>query len=177
MDNSPNPNPKPHALCFPFPAQSHIKAMLKLSKLLHSKGFHITFVNTDFVHHRFLASTSLDPRSLEPLGFRFETIPDGLPTNSDPDVAALCRSTRKNFAGPFLELLGRINDSKEGVVSSPPVTCLVVDGFMSFAVGSAAEELGVPLVKFFPISAIGLVGLQQLRPLLDKGIVPIKGNK
>ena len=39
---------KPHAACIPAPGQSHIKAMLKLSKLLHHKGFHITFVNTEF---------------------------------------------------------------------------------------------------------------------------------
>ena len=35
---------KPHAVCIPYLIQSHIKAMLKFSKLLHHKGFHITFV-------------------------------------------------------------------------------------------------------------------------------------
>ena len=35
---------KPHAVCIPYPIQSHVKAMLKFSKLLHHKGFRITFV-------------------------------------------------------------------------------------------------------------------------------------
>ena len=47
---------KPHAVCIPIPAQSHMTAMLKLSKLLHHEGFHITFINTEFNHQRFLKS-------------------------------------------------------------------------------------------------------------------------
>ncbi|KAL9380618.1 hypothetical protein Peur_026275 [Populus x canadensis] len=54
---------KPHAVCIPFPAQGHINPMLKLAKLLHFKGFHITFVNTEYNHRRLLksrGSSSLD---------------------------------------------------------------------------------------------------------------------
>jgi hypothetical protein len=69
---------KPHAVCIPYPMQSHIKAMLKFAKLLHCKGFHITFVNTEFNHQRFL--NSRDPKSLDGLpDFQFKTIPDSLP--------------------------------------------------------------------------------------------------
>ncbi|KAM5586410.1 hypothetical protein ABKV19_005362 [Rosa sericea] len=69
---------KPHAVCIPLPAQSHIKAMLKLTKILHHRGFHITFVNTEFNHKRFLKSRG--PNSLDGLpDFYFEAIPDGIP--------------------------------------------------------------------------------------------------
>lgn len=75
---------KPHAVCVPSPFQSHIKAMLKFSKLLHHKGFLITFVSTEFNHRRFLKSRG--PNSLDSFpDFRFVTIPDGLPP-SDPDA-------------------------------------------------------------------------------------------
>ncbi|BFG25820.1 hypothetical protein CerSpe_120940 [Prunus speciosa] len=75
---------KPHAVCIPFPIQSHMMAMLKLAKLLHHRGFHITFVNTELNHRRFLKS--LGPNSLDGLpDFQFETIPDGLPA-SDEDA-------------------------------------------------------------------------------------------
>ena len=161
--------------------------MLKLAKLLHHKGLHITFVNTEYNHKRFLKSTSLGPDSSQLGGdrFRFETIPDGMPPSSDPDatqdVPSLCESTRKNFSAPLLELIAEINgkaraEQTDGVVSPPPVSCLVVDGLMPFAGGSVARQLGVPLVKFFPISACGLVGLQQYRPLLERGLVPLKGE-
>jgi glycerol-3-phosphate cytidylyltransferase-like family protein len=53
--------------------QGHIKAMLKFAKLLHCKGLHITFVNTEFNHKRILRSGG--PVALDNLpGFHFETI-------------------------------------------------------------------------------------------------------
>ncbi|CDP20291.1 unnamed protein product [Coffea canephora] len=50
---------KPHAACITAPAQGHIKPMLKLAKLLHQNGFHITFVNTEFNRRRLLKSRVL----------------------------------------------------------------------------------------------------------------------
>ncbi|RWR87787.1 UDP-glycosyltransferase 85K12 [Cinnamomum micranthum f. kanehirae] len=41
---------KPHVVCIPAPAQGHINPVMQLAKLLHSRGFFITFVNTDFTH-------------------------------------------------------------------------------------------------------------------------------
>ncbi|TVU13631.1 hypothetical protein EJB05_37051, partial [Eragrostis curvula] len=38
----------PHAVCMPYPAQGHVTPMFKLAKLLHARGFHITFVNTEY---------------------------------------------------------------------------------------------------------------------------------
>jgi len=77
---------KPHAVCIPFPAQGHITPMLiKLAKLLHFKGFHITFVNTEYKHKRLLksrGSSSLDGST----DFRFEAIPDGLPETDESDA-------------------------------------------------------------------------------------------
>uniref|UniRef100_A0A6N2M0E9 Uncharacterized protein n=1 Tax=Salix viminalis TaxID=40686 RepID=A0A6N2M0E9_SALVM len=65
-------------------SQGHIKTMLKFAKLLHYKGLHITFVNTEFNHKRLLRSRG--PDALDDLpGFHFRTIPDGLPP-SDIDA-------------------------------------------------------------------------------------------
>lgn len=47
---------KPHAVCIPYQAQGHISPMLKLAELLNHKGFHITFVHTEFNHKRLLIS-------------------------------------------------------------------------------------------------------------------------
>ncbi|RVW31499.1 7-deoxyloganetin glucosyltransferase [Vitis vinifera] len=38
---------KPHVVLIPYPAQGHVNPMLKLAKLLHNKGFFVSFVNTD----------------------------------------------------------------------------------------------------------------------------------
>ncbi|KAG8363998.1 hypothetical protein BUALT_Bualt19G0080600 [Buddleja alternifolia] len=161
---------KPHAVCIPYPAQGHVNPMLKLAKLLHHNGFHITFVNTEYNHRRLLKSRGVS--ALEGLPeFRFATIPDGLPTsdaNATQDVPSLCESTTKTCLEPFCELLAELNCS-----DAPPVSCIVSDGVMSFAV-KAAERFGLPEVLFWTTSACGLLGYTQYRNLEEKGYTPLQ---
>ncbi|KAL0329906.1 UNVERIFIED_CONTAM: 7-deoxyloganetin glucosyltransferase [Sesamum radiatum] len=56
MASSPETCKKPHAVLVPFPTQGHLNPFLKLAKLLHHTGFHITYVNTEFNHTRLLNS-------------------------------------------------------------------------------------------------------------------------
>ncbi|XP_021804078.1 7-deoxyloganetin glucosyltransferase-like, partial [Prunus avium] len=162
---------KPHAVCIPYPAQGHITPMLQLAKLLHYKGFHITFVHTEFNHRRLLKSRG--PKSLDGVpSFRFETIPDGLPptdANATQDITALCLSTSKNCLAPFRDLLSKLNSLPD----SPPVTCIVSDGGMTFTL-DAAQELGIPEVIFETLSACGLMCYLQYGPLIEKGLMPLK---
>ncbi|XP_022752954.1 7-deoxyloganetin glucosyltransferase-like [Durio zibethinus] len=163
---------KPHAVFIPFPAQGHINPMLKLAKLLHHRGFHITFVNTEFNHKRLLKSRG--PGALNGLpSFRFETIPDGLPpTEADAtqDIPSLCESTSKTCLSYFKQLLHKLNDSS---TNAPPVSCIVSDGVMSFTL-DAAEELGVPEVLFWTPSACGFLGYVHYPQLMEKGYTPLK---
>ncbi|CAL9111067.1 unnamed protein product, partial [Musa textilis] len=163
---------KPHAVCIPYPAQGHITPMLKLAKLLHSKGFHITFVNTEYNHRRLLKARG--PAALDGLpDFRFETIPDGLPPSDDDatqDIPALCRSTMTTCLPPFLDLLSELNDPSS---ERPPVSCIVSDGVMSFTL-DAARELGIPVVLFWTTSACGFMGYIHYRHLVERGLTPLK---
>ncbi|KAF3445098.1 hypothetical protein FNV43_RR14791 [Rhamnella rubrinervis] len=166
----------PHAVCIPYPAQSHIKAMLKFAKLLHHRGFHITFVNTEFNHNRFLKS--LGHKAFDGLpDFRFEAIPDGLPASeaeATQDIPALCDSIRNNLSlPPFLDLLTRINNTASTSCNVPPVTCIFSDWLMFFTV-HAAEELGIPLIMFITLAACGFMGFYQYSALIEKGLVPLK---
>lgn len=166
---------KPHAVCIPYPAQGHINPMLKLAKLLHHRGFHITFVNTEFNQNRLLKSRG--PDSVKGLpSFRFETIPDGLPpsdADATQDIPSLCVSTRKTCLAPFKNLLSKLNDTDSSNV--PPVTCVVSDGVMSFTL-DAAKELGIPDVLFWTTSACGFMGYAHYHQLIEKGYIPLKGN-
>ncbi|MCD7465905.1 hypothetical protein HAX54_002119 [Datura stramonium] len=164
---------KPHAVCIPYPAQGHINPMLKLAKILHHKGFHITFVNTEFNHKRLLKSRghhALDGFS----SFRFETIPDGLPpcdADATQDIPSLCESTTTTCLGPFRDLLAKLNDTYTSNV--PPVSCVVSDGVMSFTL-AAAQELGVPEVLFWTTSACGFLGYMHYSTVIEKGYAPLK---
>ncbi|KAL8116616.1 7-deoxyloganetin glucosyltransferase-like [Apium graveolens] len=174
MEFSASENGKPHAVCIPFPAQGHINPMLKLAMLLHHKGFHITFVNTEFNHRRLLRSRGLE--SLDGLpDFCFETIPDGLPPtdeNVTQSAESLFLSTPNNCLAPFRLLLEKLNSSSTGV---PQVTCIVADAIMSFAV-IAAKEIGVPCACFSTSPAIIFLLIMQYRQVEEKGLLPLKAG-
>ncbi|KAL3834362.1 hypothetical protein ACJIZ3_009098 [Penstemon smallii] len=155
---------KPHAVCIPFPAQGHVNPMLKLAKLLHEKGYYITFVNTECNHRRLLESTALND-------FRFATIPDGFDAAAaDDDISSLCLSITNTCLEPFCDLITKLNSSAPDV---PQVSCVVSDGVMSFT-AKAAERFGLPEVLFWTISACGLLGYTQYEHLIEKGYVPLK---
>ncbi|XP_057442529.1 7-deoxyloganetin glucosyltransferase-like [Lotus japonicus] len=166
---------KPHVVCIPYPAQGHINPMLKLAKVLHFKGgFHVTFVHTEHSHKRLLKARG--PDSLNGLpSFRFETIPDGLPAETDVDVTqdrdTLCESIRRTCLPHFKNLLSKFSNASSDV---PPVSCIVSDGVMSFTL-DAAIELNIPEVLFWTTSACGFMGYVQYRQLIIKGLIPIKG--
>ncbi|EOA37391.1 hypothetical protein CARUB_v10011262mg [Capsella rubella] len=162
---------KPHVVCVPYPAQGHINPMMKVAKLLHARGFHVTFVNTIYNHKRFLRSRGSNALDGLP-SFRFESIPDGLPeTDMDTtqDITALCESTMKNCLAPFQELIQRINAGD----NVPPVSCIVSDGCMSFTL-DVAEELGVPEVLFWTTSGCAFLAYLHFYLFIEKGISPMK---
>lgn len=163
---------KPHALCVPLPAQGHINPMLKLAKLLHHKGFRITFVHTEFNHHRL--EKSLGEDALQGLDdFRFEVISDGLPPSSPRgilDLPTLCLTLPVDGLRSFRELVMKLMIS-----DAPPPTCIVSDGVMSFTL-KVAREFGVPEVMFFTPSGCGMLGYLHFEELVDRGLFPLKGR-
>ncbi|KAK2387176.1 linamarin synthase [Trifolium repens] len=173
MDSSSNLPPhtqqKPHAIFVPFPAQGHVNPFMQLAKLFHCNGFHITFVNTEFNHKRFINSLGAEFVKGLP-DFQFETIPDGLPPcdkDATQDVPLLCDSTRKNCYGPFKELVNKLNSSLL------PVTCIIADGACGFA-GRVGKDLGIKELQFWTASACGFVGHLQYDELVKRGILPFK---
>jgi len=170
-------NTKPHAVCVPFPAQGHVTPMMKLAKVLYCKGFHITFVNTEYNHRRLIRSRG--PQAVAGLpGFRFATIPDGLPhsdADATQDPAAICDSTMKTCLPHLKRLLDRLNHDAagDGEQVPPPVTCVVADNVTSFCL-DAAKDIGVPCLLFWTASACGYLGYRHFQFLMDEGLAPLK---
>ncbi|GMH24704.1 hypothetical protein Nepgr_026547 [Nepenthes gracilis] len=165
---------RPHAVCVPFPSQGHVSPFMQLAKLLHSRGFHITFVNTEFNYNRLIKNKGPDAVKGLP-GFRFETIPDGLPPfdrDATQHPPLLCDSTLKNCFGPFKDLLMKLNSSRD----VPSVTCVISDGVMTFGM-KAAQELGIPNVQLWTASACSFIGYLHFRELLKRGVLPFKDVK
>ncbi|CAM0905027.1 unnamed protein product [Alopecurus aequalis] len=165
---------KPHAVCVPFPAQGHITPMLKVAKLLHATGFHVTFVLTEFNYSRLLRSRGAAAFYGCP-GFEFTSIPDGLPpsgADATQDIPALCRSTSTTCLPHLSALLARLNDPASG---APPVTCLLCDAVMSFAY-DAAKEIGLPCAALWTASASGFMAYNYYKDLVEQGLVPLKNE-
>ncbi|XP_031262212.1 7-deoxyloganetin glucosyltransferase-like [Pistacia vera] len=165
---------RPHAVCIPFPAQGHMNPMLKLAKIMYSKGSLITFINTEYNHKRLLKSKCLDSFKNFP-GFRFETIPDGLPSSDadvTQDIPSLCEATSKHCLAPFRELFYKLNDTSSSSQISP-VTCIISDVMMSFTV-NVAREFGIPGAILFTFSACGSLCFAMLKLLVERGLIPLK---
>ncbi|TVU13649.1 hypothetical protein EJB05_37069, partial [Eragrostis curvula] len=166
----------PHAVCMPYPAQGHVTPMFKLAKLLHARGFHVTFVNTEYNHRRLLQSQGAAALEATP-GFRFASIPDGLPpsdADATQDIPALSYSTMTTCLPHLLRLLERLNsEAAAGGSCWAPVTCLLFDAVMSFGY-DAAREIGVPAVALWTASCCGFMGYRNYRQLVDWGLVPFK---
>nr|GEX74068.1 7-deoxyloganetin glucosyltransferase-like [Tanacetum cinerariifolium] len=143
--------------------------MLKLAKILHSKGFHITFVNTEYNQKRLQKSQG----SIGLPSFQFETIPDGLPPPENLDVTqdipSLLKSTSETCLKPFKKLLLKLNNT----AGIPPVTSVVSDGVMSFTL-DVAEELVIPEVLFWTTNACGFLAYADYITLKEKGLIPLK---
>jgi hypothetical protein len=166
-------NKRPHAVMLPFPAQGHINGMMQLAQMLYARGFYITFVNTQYVQERLIRSRSVESVKSQP-GFRFETIPDGLPPEHGrtSKLPELCRSFTDN--GPLY--FDKLMDKLKLMDSVPPVTCIMSDGFVSFP-QKTARKLGVPSVSFWTHSACGFSAYFFAPLLVEKGYIPVQDER
>nr|CAB3455003.1 unnamed protein product [Digitaria exilis] len=163
---------KPHVLLIPYPAQGHVNPFLKLGKALHAKGFHVTFVHTEYNHGRLLRARGAAAFDAGVEGFRFETIPDGLPPSdldATQDIWALCEATRRTGPSTVRALVERLGHT-DGV---PPVSCVIADNAMGYAV-HVAKEMGLPAYHFFTASGCGFLAYLNFDQLVKRGYVPLK---
>ncbi|MBA0697907.1 hypothetical protein Goari_021426 [Gossypium aridum] len=161
----------PHVLILPIPAQGHLKPMLKLAELLSYASFQITFLNTEYFHHKFLSSIDIHAFSRRFPKFQFVTIPDGIPPDSPRPGKSIAHSliSLTDAAKPaVVEVLVSLR-SKSGW----PPTCIIADGIMSSAAVAAGEEFGIPVLAFRTYSACCTWTYFHLSNLIEGGEVPL----
>ncbi|XP_058109374.1 UDP-glycosyltransferase 76B1-like [Magnolia sinica] len=154
----------PHLVLFPIPFQGHLNPMLQLATLLHSKGFSITIIHTNF--------NAPNPSNYP--SFNFEPIPDGL---SDDRVAAmdpiaLVAALNVVCKAPFEELLGRL------VLENPygPIKCIISDAMMHFT-QEVAAHLDIPRIVIRTSSAISFAAFAAFPLLRQKGYLAVKDHQ
>ncbi|XP_040382240.1 7-deoxyloganetic acid glucosyltransferase-like [Oryza brachyantha] len=162
----------PHVLVFPWPVQGHINCMLHFSTGLLAAGLYVTFVHSDQTlpagGGQPLLAAATSPR------LRYVSLPDGLPDghprNAD-GVVQLMESAQAK-ASAYRSLLAKLVRPGDGAGGGfPPVTCVVADGLLPFAV-DIAEEIGVPALSFRTASACSFLAYLSLPRLFELGELP-----
>uniref|UniRef100_A0A803MJD0 2-hydroxyflavanone C-glucosyltransferase n=1 Tax=Chenopodium quinoa TaxID=63459 RepID=A0A803MJD0_CHEQI len=161
-----------YVVCIPFPAQGHIRPMLKLAQLLHFKfDFNVTFINTHHIHQTlFKNHHSSSGNNTHPF-FRFESLPED---DNLIDLFSVVNCIVINkLELPLKDLLvTKLGNDNNG--SRLRVSCMISDVAMSSFTLKVAEELGIPAVLLETASACSLLANFHCRQLLDKGIIPLQ---
>ena len=165
----------PHVVFLPFPVQGHVKPMLKLAELLSYAGLQVTFINTEYVHDRFLPSVDIQAFYRRFPKFQFLSIPDGLPPDHPRsnkhigDLLLFIIAATKSGLRQLLVSLSR----KAGRQQHP--TCIIADGLLSSSAIDAGEEFGIPVLAFRTFSACSIWTYFHLLKLIEEGEVPFQG--
>eukprot|EP00249_Psilotum_nudum_P006185 c19517_g1_i1 orf=206-1630(+) len=162
-----------HAIFVPFPLQGHINGFLRLAQVLVSHGFVVTFVITQHIYDRYKGSrTDGEQEKQLPTGIRLVGVPDGMSPDvtRDAGVLGIPFHVLPGLRAGVEELLVKLgNDDRL------PVTCMIVDTFVTWS-HDVAAKFGIPRVLFFSASAHACA-LSRFAPLLvSKGLLPFKGN-
>ncbi|KAG5238291.1 UDP-glycosyltransferase [Salix suchowensis] len=144
------------------PFQGHINPLLQLSAVLHSKGFSITIVHTQF--------NSPDPSNYPEFNFLF--IQDGL---SDHDVASLDLTAivlvlNEKCQLPFQECLARL--VKEQETRDDGIACVIYDELSYFS-EAAARNLKLPSIIFRTSNANTFLARTVIIEMYVQGRIPL----
>ncbi|KAL2939234.1 UDP-glycosyltransferase 74F2 [Bienertia sinuspersici] len=146
---------KPHVVVVPYPSQGHINPLLQFAKRLASKDVKATLATTE---HTLSSISVLEDVAVEPIS-------DGLVNDGSPQAGsenAFLESFRSNGSSSLARLIENHQNT------AFPVTCVVYDAFLPWAL-DVAKEYGILGAAFFTNSAAvcaifccvshGLIGL------------------
>ncbi|KAH7672828.1 7-deoxyloganetic acid glucosyltransferase protein [Dioscorea alata] len=158
-----------HVLIIPFPAQGHVTPMLSLAKLLSFSGVFTTFVNTESIHRRLSVSSDLTDRRR----LRFRAVPDPLTGGADEelDFSSKFIKLQESMRSCSTEAYKKLLLTEELAGEWPPVTCVIADGILDYAI-EVAGEVGIPTLVFRTSSPCCAWAFASLPSLIHHGIIP-----
>nr|AFJ53011.1 UDP-glycosyltransferase 1 [Linum usitatissimum] len=143
---------KPHAILVPYPLQGHIIPAVHLAIKLASQGFTITYINTEYIHHKTSSAAAGGGDDVfsgvrdSGLDIRYKTVSDGKPVGFDRSL------NHDEFMASILHVLpGNVEEVIAGIVSAgeeedEEVSCLVADTFFVWP-SKVAKKFGLVYVS------------------------------
>ncbi|WCJ19737.1 7-deoxyloganetic acid glucosyltransferase [Euphorbia peplus] len=160
---------EPHVLIFPLPVQGHINSMLKLAEILSLANLKVTFITTQHNHDRLTRFTDFETRFNKYPEFELKTVPEFLPI--DQSLGTLLVDIIKST-----DLVVKPVFRKSIIMeSSPPVTCIIMDGILAF-VSEVANEFRIPVIHFRTISACAFWAYYCIFDIVEAAQLPVKGE-
>ncbi|KAL0409952.1 UNVERIFIED_CONTAM: UDP-glycosyltransferase 86A1 [Sesamum latifolium] len=173
---------KPHAIMISVPYQGHINPFVNLALNIASKGFSITFVHLEFVHHKLSkahhsSSTTVVDFFSEAresgLDIRYTTIRDGYPLEFDRDLHFL-----EYVNSLYHDFPARVDEFVGNVIQSDPhsVHFLVADTIYNWP-ATIARKYNLVNVSFWTEPALVFSLGYHWDLLRENGHVPCKDDK
>ncbi|KAI3468661.1 hypothetical protein Pfo_025324 [Paulownia fortunei] len=164
---------KPHVLAVPFPAQGHVKPLMKLSRQIAKCGIKVTFVNIESIHEKVVAAAKMSGEEEEEEdNLVLTSIPDGRSTEDDQnDTFKLLESLRSTMPGSLTDLVERINSSN----ADEKISCVIADITIGWIL-ETAQKMGAEPVVFSPPSAAALAIIFHIPKLLEEGNLDLNGT-
>lgn len=167
----------PHVLILPLPVQSHINSMLNLAELLCLSDLHVTVLLSEHAERRLRRHADIETRFSVYPGFRVAAMSDGLPADH-PRVGERTMEIMMSLlevGEAELRKLMETTDALSHGGSRRRVTCLIMDGVLSFAV-PVAQEMGIPFIYFRPSSPCSFWATFCFNDVIQAGEIPLKGT-
>ncbi|KAK4492713.1 hypothetical protein RD792_003533 [Penstemon davidsonii] len=151
---------KPHAILVSYPLQGHVNPSVHLAIKLASRGFIITFINTQSIHHHITSKKATTTNGDEDdifasvrksgLDIRYTTVSDGLPVGFDRSLH------HDEFMASLLHVFSaHVEETIEKIVknATPAVNCLIADTFFVWP-GKLAKKYRLLHVSFWTEAAL-----------------------
>ncbi|PIN09113.1 UDP-glucuronosyl and UDP-glucosyl transferase [Handroanthus impetiginosus] len=166
----------PHILVVPFPAQGHVKPLMKLSRQIAKHGIKVTFVNIESVHEKIVSaakrSDEVDEDEDEEHNIAMTSIPEGISSEDDKsDTFKLLESLRSTMPGFLTDLIERINSTN----GDEKISCVIADVTIGWIL-ETAEKMGAEPVVFMPSSAAAFAMALHIPKLLEEGSLDENGT-
>ncbi|EOY22031.1 UDP-Glycosyltransferase superfamily protein, putative [Theobroma cacao] len=160
---------KPHVLAIPFPAQGHVAPFMKLALQIAANGVKITFVNSESVHERIMASVSADIEEQSLISL--VSIPDALESRgAQRNAVNFTKRAQKGMPGSLKNLIEKINQSN----INEQITCVLADTTAVWAL-EVAKEMGIGRIAVQVAGPAVLALSLQIPQLLGAGILDNDG--
>ncbi|KAG9151576.1 hypothetical protein Leryth_021905 [Lithospermum erythrorhizon] len=130
-----------HVIVVPFPAQGHVRPLMKLAYKIASHDIKVTFVNTETIHGKIFSTTSEHVE--EHNGVTFTSIPSGsreAEAENKPEIVYIMKAAMPGYLTELIEKINTLNKDEQ-------ITCVIADATMGWIL-DVGERLGIQQVAF-----------------------------